>query len=51
MSVVNVRESQSWFSVLQTGKLAQTAVMAIAPGEASGAKTALTFNVYSPPAY
>ena len=38
MSVANVRESQAWFTVLQTGDLAQTAVMSIAPGEASGPK-------------
>lgn len=38
MSVVNVRESQSWFSVLQTAELSQTAVMAIGPGEESGPK-------------
>jgi mannose-6-phosphate isomerase-like protein (cupin superfamily) len=38
MSVVNVRESQSWFSVLQTAELSQTAVMSIGPGEESGPK-------------
>jgi len=38
MSVVNVRESQSWFSVLQTAEVSQTAVMAIGPGEESGPK-------------
>jgi mannose-6-phosphate isomerase-like protein (cupin superfamily) len=38
MSVLNVRKSESWFSVLQTGKLSQTALMAIGPGEASGPK-------------
>lgn len=38
MSVLNVRESKSWFSVLQTGDLAQTAVMSIGPGEESGPK-------------
>ena len=38
MSVLNVRESQSWFSVLQTGELTQTAVMSIGPGEESGPK-------------
>jgi mannose-6-phosphate isomerase-like protein (cupin superfamily) len=38
MSALNVRESQSWFSVLQSGDLTQTAVMAIGPGEASGPK-------------
>lgn len=35
---MNIRESQSWFSVLQTGDLAQTAVMSIGPGEESGPK-------------
>ncbi|HLI96647.1 MAG TPA: cupin domain-containing protein [Candidatus Baltobacteraceae bacterium] len=38
MNVSNVLESQSWFSVLQTAERAQTAVMSIGPGEASGAK-------------
>lgn len=38
MSVTNVRESKSWFSVLQTAELSQTAVMAIGPGEESGPK-------------
>jgi mannose-6-phosphate isomerase-like protein (cupin superfamily) len=38
MSALNVRESQSWFSVLQSGDLTQTAVMAIGPGETSGPK-------------
>ena len=38
MSVLNVPKSESWFSVLQTGKLSQTAVMAIGPGEESGPK-------------
>jgi len=38
MSVVNVRESKSWFSLLQTAQLSQTAVMAIGPGEESGPK-------------
>lgn len=38
MSVLNVRESKSWFSVLQTGDMAQTAVMSIGPGEESGPK-------------
>jgi mannose-6-phosphate isomerase-like protein (cupin superfamily) len=38
MSAVNVRETKSWFSVLQTAQLSQTAVMAIGPGESSGPK-------------
>lgn len=38
MSVPNVRESKSRFSVLQTGELSQTAVMTIGPGEESGPK-------------
>jgi mannose-6-phosphate isomerase-like protein (cupin superfamily) len=38
MSVVNVLKTDSWFSVLQTGERAQTAVMSIGPGEATGAK-------------
>ena len=38
MSVLNVRESKSWFSVLQTGDVSQTAVMSIGPGEQSGPK-------------
>lgn len=33
-----MRETKSWFSVLQTGELSQTAVMAIGPGEESGPK-------------
>ncbi len=35
---MNVRESKSWFSLLQTGETSQTAVMAIGPGEQSGPK-------------
>jgi len=38
MTVTNVRESKSWFAVLQTAELAQTAVMTIGPGEESGPK-------------
>jgi mannose-6-phosphate isomerase-like protein (cupin superfamily) len=38
MSAVNVRETKSWFSVLQTAQKCQTAVMAIGPGESSGPK-------------
>lgn len=38
MSVLNVRESKSWFSVLQTAEMAQTAVMSLGPGDESGRK-------------
>lgn len=38
MSVLNLRESKSWFSVLQTAEMAQTAVMSIGPGDESGRK-------------
>ncbi|HKU68133.1 MAG TPA: cupin domain-containing protein [Candidatus Baltobacteraceae bacterium] len=38
MSVLNARKSESWFAVLQTGELSQTAVMSIGPGEESGRK-------------
>jgi mannose-6-phosphate isomerase-like protein (cupin superfamily) len=38
MSAINVRESKSWFSLLQTAELSQTAVMSIGPGEESGPK-------------
>jgi mannose-6-phosphate isomerase-like protein (cupin superfamily) len=38
MSVSNVHETESWFSVLQTAELSQSALMAIGPGEASGPK-------------
>jgi mannose-6-phosphate isomerase-like protein (cupin superfamily) len=38
MSVANVRESKSWFSIMQTAQLSQTAVMSIGPGEESGPK-------------
>ena len=38
MSAIHVRESKSWFSVLQTAELSQTAVMSIGPGEESGPK-------------
>jgi mannose-6-phosphate isomerase-like protein (cupin superfamily) len=38
MAVVNVRESESWFSVTQTAELSHTAVMSIGPGESSGPK-------------
>ncbi len=38
MSVANVRQSESWFSLLQTAELSQTAVMSIGPGEESGPK-------------
>ncbi|MGZ3505629.1 MAG: cupin domain-containing protein [Vulcanimicrobiaceae bacterium] len=38
MSTPNIRESNSWFQILETSKLTQTAVMTLAPGEASGPK-------------
>lgn len=38
MSLTNVRKTESWFSVLQTAELSQSAVMVIGPGEASGPK-------------
>lgn len=38
MTITNVRESNSWFAVMQTGELAQTAVITIGPGESSGPK-------------
>lgn len=38
MSLTNPRDTESWFSVLQTAELSQSALMSIAPGEASGPK-------------
>lgn len=38
MSAINIRESSSWFSLLQTAELAQTAVMSVGPGDESGPK-------------
>ena len=36
MDVKNIRDAKEWFSVLQTSKKAQTAVMALKPGQSSG---------------
>ena len=38
MSVTNIRDAKSWFSVLQNGERCQTAVMTIGPGDSSGPK-------------
>jgi len=38
MSATNIRDSKSWFDVLETAKRCQTAVMTLAPGEESGPK-------------
>ena len=102
MNVSNIDKANAWFEVLQTGERSQTAMMTLAPGDATGdkaeaheksdqvlfmldgelsgevgdqrpnlkkgdviiisagvkhrfvnraAKPAVTFNVYSPPAY
>ena len=102
MNVTNIDKANAWFEVLQTGERSQTAMMTLAPGDATGqkaeahekndqvllmldgeltgevgdqhpnlrkgdviiipagvkhrfvnraAKPAVTFNVYSPPAY
>ncbi len=102
MNVTNIERAKDWFEVLQTGERSQTAMMTLAPGNATGdkaeaheksdqvllildgeltgdvgdqpphlkkgdviiipagvkhrfvnraAKPAVTFNVYSPPAY
>jgi mannose-6-phosphate isomerase-like protein (cupin superfamily) len=102
MNVTNISEAKGWFEVLQTGERSQTAMMTLAPGDATGdeaeaheksdqvllilggeltgevgdqrphlkkgdviiipagvkhrfvnraKKSAVTFNVYSPPAY
>jgi mannose-6-phosphate isomerase-like protein (cupin superfamily) len=39
MFVTNLQTAKNWFEVLQTTQKSQTAVMNLAPGEASGAKT------------
>lgn len=36
MDVTNTDEADDWFSVLQTGKKVQTALMTLAPGQSSG---------------
>jgi mannose-6-phosphate isomerase-like protein (cupin superfamily) len=38
MEVKNIGEAKDWFSVLQTGKQVQTAVMTLTPGQSSGEK-------------
>ncbi len=36
MDVKNIRDAKEWFSVLQTSKKTQTAVMILKPGQSSG---------------
>lgn len=38
MELSNIREATDWFEVLQTSKRSQTAMMTLAPGEATGRK-------------
>ena len=38
MNVKNIRDGDDWFSVLQTGPKAQTAVMTLEKGKSSGAE-------------
>jgi mannose-6-phosphate isomerase-like protein (cupin superfamily) len=38
MSATNIRDSKSWFDVLETAQHCQTAVMTLGPGEESGPK-------------
>ncbi|MEO6872420.1 MAG: cupin domain-containing protein [Chthoniobacterales bacterium] len=38
MNVRNIKDANGWFEVLQTGAEAQTAVMTLRPGGASGSK-------------
>ena len=38
MDVANVKDGTEWFEVLQTSKRAQTAMMTLAPGDATGRK-------------
>lgn len=38
MNVSNVAEADEWFSVLQTSKKTQTAIMTLKPGQSSGEK-------------
>ncbi len=40
MKVANVRETDGWFEVLQTGEKSQIAVMILDPGKSSGEKQA-----------
>ena len=38
MNVTNISEAKEWFEVLQTGVRSQTAMMTLAPGDATGDK-------------
>jgi mannose-6-phosphate isomerase-like protein (cupin superfamily) len=38
MNVTNISEAKGWFEVLQTGERSQTAMMTLAPGDATGDK-------------
>ena len=38
MNVANISEAKEWFEVLQTGERSQTAMMTLAPGDATGGK-------------
>ena len=38
MNVTNISEAKEWFEVLQTGERSQTAMMTLAPGDATGDK-------------
>ena len=38
MELSNIKEATEWFQVLQTSKRSQTAMMTLAPGEATGRK-------------
>jgi mannose-6-phosphate isomerase-like protein (cupin superfamily) len=38
MKVTNISEAKEWFEVLQTGERSQTAMMTLAPGDATGDK-------------
>ena len=39
MNVTNISDAKEWFEVLQTGERSQTAMMTLAPGDATGDKT------------
>jgi mannose-6-phosphate isomerase-like protein (cupin superfamily) len=38
MELSNIKEATEWFEVLQTSKRSQTAMMTLAPGQATGEK-------------
>jgi mannose-6-phosphate isomerase-like protein (cupin superfamily) len=38
MDVTNIEKAKDWFEVLQTGERSQTAIMTLAPGDATGDK-------------